>query len=36
MALGTKMAWIGLGDRDKFIEDELDCSINVISYSTAE
>jgi len=27
MALGTRMAWIGLGDRDKFIEDVLDCSM---------
>jgi hypothetical protein len=35
-ALGTRMAWIGLGDRDKLIEDLLDSSTNANSYSTAE
>ena len=29
IALGTSMAWIGMADRDKLIEDVLDCSINV-------
>jgi hypothetical protein len=27
IALETRMAWIGMADRDKFIEDVLDCSI---------
>ena len=26
IALETRMAWIGLGDRDKFTENLLDCS----------
>jgi hypothetical protein len=30
------MAWIGLGDRDKLIEDLLDSSTNPNSYWTAE
>jgi hypothetical protein len=30
------MTWIGLGDRDRLTEDELDCSMNVNSNSTAE
>jgi len=36
MTLGTKMARIGFGDRDKLTEDELDCSKNANSYLTAE
>jgi len=32
MTLGTKMARIGLGDCDKFIEDGLDGSINANTY----
>ena len=36
MTLGTRIAWVGLGDRDKLIEDVLDCSMNVNSYLTAD
>ena len=35
-ALGTRMAWIGLGDRDKLIEDLFDSSINANPYWMAD
>ena len=36
MTLGTKMAWIRLGDRDKLIEDGLDCSMMTHSAEMSE